>query len=65
MMRWFGIRNMFPPLMILRRYLKLVYRYCENAGLLNSAVECLDSAGAPFTVTDIPIDYPSPANMKL
>jgi hypothetical protein len=65
MMKWFSSKNMFPPLMILRRYLKLVYQYCDKAELLDSTIESLNSSGAPFSDTDIPVDYPSPDKLKL
>lgn len=65
MMRWYSCKEEFPPLMILRRYLKLVYQYSENLGLLDSPIERLNTADAPFVATDIPTNFPSPDRLKL
>lgn len=65
LMKWFSSRNEFPSIMILRRYLKLVYQYCEEFSLLDSPIESLESANAPFISVDIPIDFPSPDKLSL
>lgn len=65
LMRWFSSRNEFPPLMILRRYLKLVYQYSEDFSLLDSPIMSLESADAPFISADIPVDFPSPDKLRL
>ncbi len=65
MMLWYAERNEFPPLMLLRRYLKLVYAYCVSADIMNSSIEEIDDTTFPFNFTNIPISYPQPCDLKL
>lgn len=62
---WFTSKGEFPPLLILRRYLKLVYRYCCDKGLIDLKIEELSKMDLPFSINTIPIDYPSPDRLLL
>lgn len=62
---WFALKGEFPPLLILRRYLKLVYRYCCENDLIDSQIEDLYDKDLPFNIRAIPIDYPSPEKLIL
>ena len=59
LLEWMAAKNRFPPLLVLRRYIKIVARYCEENGRLDSALDRLDGeAPMPFDVRLLPIRYP-------
>ncbi len=60
LVEWYLSKDDFPPLMILRRYLKLIYQICIDKDILARDIEYLESANLPFKQEDIPINYPSP-----
>ena len=43
LLEWMNDTDNFLPLMVIRRYLKLVYKYCLDNKLLNVEIEMLDS----------------------
>jgi len=65
LMQWYNDKNQFPPLMIIRRYLKLTYNYCSANGLLNMNLDKLVDKNLPFDITQIPIKFPTPDNLIL
>lgn len=48
---WHLKRGTFPPLNVLRRYLKLAIRYCETNGLMDQ--ELADVKSFPFTIPGV------------
>jgi hypothetical protein len=64
-MEWMNYREEFLPLMIIRRYLKLVFRYCSENGLLEKMVEEVKEMKLPFKIEYIPTKYPKPRELKL
>jgi len=65
MMEWMVYKDMFPPLMILRRYLKLVVIYCIENELMECSVDDLKSQNHPFKIDYVPISYPKPRELVL
>ena len=65
MMEWMNYRNSFPPLMILRRYLKLVVGYCIDNGLMECSIDELKGQKHPFNIEFIPVSYPYPKTLLL
>ncbi|MBQ4411349.1 MAG: HNH endonuclease [Candidatus Methanomethylophilus sp.] len=65
MLQWFSERNQFPPLLILRRYLKLVFQFCLEAGVLDADLDVVDSLSSPYSLNLIPTDYPAPDEVSL
>lgn len=65
LMEWMNYRGEFLPLMIIRRYLKLVFRYCSENGLLEKLVEEVKEMELPFKIEFIPTNYPTPSELKL
>jgi hypothetical protein len=65
LMEWMSYKNKFPPLMILRRYLKLVINYCIENNLMECAVEDLKNQNFPFKIEYIPVSYPKPNMLVL
>lgn len=62
---WYNKRESFPPLLIVRRYLKIVYLYCEINNLLEQKLEEIDLSSLPFRLDLIPTDYPEPSKLSL
>lgn len=60
---WFERKGEFPPLLLLRRYLKVIYRYCHDYNLLDSPLEELGNS--PFAFSAIPTRFPGPAALRL
>jgi len=65
MMTWFKERDKFPPLMVLRRYLKLVYQQCDSLGILDSKLDEVDDSDFPFKFASIPMRPPKPTEITL
>lgn len=55
----------FPPLMVLRRYLKLIVNYCLKEDLMDLSLSEIDEKDLPFSIDHIPIDFPKPTELVL
>ena len=62
-MWWPAKCRSFPPLMLLRRYLKVALVTVERRGVGHLAPDAVE--GLPFDVDAIPVYYPSPAECVL
>lgn len=58
-------RGQFLPLMIIRRYLKLTYNYCNQNGLLDKNIEDLKQLELPFKIELLPTSFPNPNELRL
>lgn len=59
MMEWMAANDRFPPLLLLRRYIKIAARHCEDHGFLDIPLEDLDGETAtPFDVRLLPLNFP-------
>ncbi len=65
LMEWVNSKGMFPPLMILRRYLKLIIEFCIQENLMDSSVEDLRNHNYPFNIELVPIYFPKPNLLKM
>lgn len=65
MMNWFTAKELFPPLLVLRRYLKLEFQYFDEKNLLGEEISSFDWSATPYSAKDIPVDYPHPSFLKL
>lgn len=65
LLAWYGLRGGFPPLLLLRRYLKLVFEYCENQDVLHLPIKAADLATLPFHVDALPVRFPALADLRL
>ena len=61
--QWLRRRNNFPPLLLLRRYLKLSINYSSVNGLMDALVE--EDFSVPFSRASIPHNYPQPSELVL
>lgn len=62
---WYVARGAIPNLMLLRRYLKLVTRYCTEAAILDLALTEVDDDGLPFALSALPYVYPPLQELRL
>ena len=58
-------RNEFLPLMVIRRYLKLVYKYSNENNLLDKDISELEKLELPFKIQYLPTEFPKPRFLKL
>jgi len=63
LLEWYKRRGEFPPLLLVRRYLKLVIHYCKKHEIMGKAVS--DVSGIPFDLHTIPAKYPKPSMLSL
>ena len=63
MLVWLASRGEFPPLLLLRRYLKLAVKFCSEQHLLARATTEVDDL--PFTISAIPHKFPAPCDLVL
>jgi hypothetical protein len=62
-LEWLKRRDQFPPILLLRRYLKLaVEMSCERSCM---EVPILEAPELPFSVNAIPKSYPPPTQLRL
>lgn len=57
-LEWLSNRQQFPPLLLLRRYLKLAVDHCARNELLGLPIEA--SADLPFSLEALPRAFPRP-----
>ncbi len=60
---WHAAQKRFPPLLMLRRYLKLAIVYCLEAGVMEMMLG--EAEELPFALTSIPWTFPTPGNLQL
>ncbi len=60
LLEWYEKKNEFPPLKILRTYMKLVIQYCVENELMNVEAETSCELDLPFSIGHIPLDFPNP-----
>lgn len=60
LMEWMNSHGQFLPLMIIRRYLKLIYLYCIENNLIDKKIEDLREMELPFRIDLLPTSYPLP-----
>lgn len=65
MMLWYHERGQFPSVMVLRRYLKLVYQHCVELGIMDQPWKEVDDSTFPFKLSEIPVSYPKCSEMVL
>ncbi|MFZ4796894.1 MAG: HNH endonuclease [Bacteroidia bacterium] len=65
LIEWMILNDKFLPLMIIRRYLKLVYYYCLENNLLDKNISDLKSLELPFKIENLPTSFPKPNELIL
>lgn len=62
-LEWLAARNEFPPLLLLRRYLKLAVEMSRERNLMSTPLA--EAPDLPFSLVAIPKKYPLPSQLKL
>lgn len=62
---WFLARDAFPPVLLLRRYMKIVARFCEQHGMMDTPLDKVAEAGLPFDVNLLPAKFPPLRELRL
>jgi hypothetical protein len=57
---WYRSKEKFPPLMLLRRYLKLANKFCSEHVLLDKDMGEIDRSTVPFALEYLPSKFPPP-----
>ena len=65
LMEWAASKGHFLPLMVIRRYLKLVYFYCLENDLLEHDLEEVNAMSLPFELMYLPLKYPAPNTLMI
>jgi hypothetical protein len=62
-LEWLTSRQQFPPLLLLRRYLKLAIDLCRERNILNANLN--EPPELPFALSAIPTRFPQPTTLLL
>lgn len=62
-LEWLAEREQFPPLLLLRRYLKLAVEMSRDRDLLD--VPLAEAPELPFSLSAIPRSFPQPSQLRL
>jgi hypothetical protein len=62
-MEWLARQNRFPPLLLLRRYLKLAIQFSREKEILHLLLQ--DAPVLPFVISAIPEWWPPPTELQL
>ncbi|MXW46641.1 MAG: HNH endonuclease [Gammaproteobacteria bacterium] len=66
LLSWMDRKGWFPPLLLLRRYMKIVARHCQKNEWLDLQLDCLDNGpDMPFDVRMLPISFPPLRDLTL
>lgn len=63
LLKWYNRKDSFPPLQILRNYLKLVIQYCYDEGIMDEDIDTSCELNLPFEIGFIPLEYPHPRDL--
>lgn len=65
LLEWCQIKNSFPSILLLRRFMKLVARFCEEHELLETTLPVAMQQGLPFAIELLPHDFPALNSLAL
>lgn len=63
LLAWAERKGLFPPLAILRRYLKLAIRYSSDNDLLGTPLSEAESLALPFEINRVLLKFPPPKDL--
>lgn len=58
MLVWATSKGFFPSILLLRRYIKIVARYCDQKGYMSIPLDQLEDGDMPFDVRLLPTKFP-------
>jgi HNH endonuclease len=59
LLEWYLIKESLPSLLLLRRYVKLVARYCAEHEILDETLEAAAKQELPFRLDLLPCEFPA------
>ncbi len=62
-LEWMVEKNQFPPILLLRRYLKLAIEISRERNLMSTPLAEVPSL--PFSISAIPTTFPQPSQLRL
>lgn len=65
LLEWCELKNTFPSVLLLRRYMKLVARYCETHELLDTLLVDVTGIRLPFKLELLPYSFPDLSTLVL
>ena len=65
MLAWATFKGFFPSILLLRRYVKIVARYCEQNGHMETSLKRAMDVGMPFDVRLLPTKFPPLSKLRL
>ena len=65
LLTWMRGRDEFPPLLLLRRYLKLAIDWVRTREMVEVPLADADKLAVPFAIGYIPHKYPAPTKLRL
>jgi hypothetical protein len=65
LLEWMNDKGQFPPLMTLRRYLKIAIIWSINNELMEFEIQAVKDLDIPFNIDLIPIRFPPPKRLCL
>jgi hypothetical protein len=63
LMEWHGKNGLFPSVLLLRRYMKIVIGFCVDNGLMGTSMDDLPTL--PFSIHCIPHEFPPLNQLRL
>jgi len=65
LVEWMLASGRFPPLLLLRRYLKLAIEWCHRGGFMGAPIDEVEQGGFPFSFACLPRGFPPPRELRL
>lgn len=65
MLVWATSKGFFPSVLLLRRYLKIAARFCDENGHMDVALDRITERDMPFDVALLPTRFPPLAELRL
>jgi 5-methylcytosine-specific restriction endonuclease McrA len=65
MLKWATAKGFFPSILLLRRYIKIVARYCDQKGYIDTDLELIPQIDMPFDLLLLPTKFPALSELRL
>lgn len=65
LLAWSTAKGVFPSVLLLRRYLKIVARFCEQHSLVDTPLDDVVVADMPFDLRLLPTKFPPLRDLRL
>ncbi len=65
LIEWMLRNDKFPPLLILRRYMKIVISFCEVNDYMDKDYTMFEELDLPFRIDLLPYRFPNPGELRL